>query len=37
MCTSKCSNKLRYNGFDAVYVGVKLLNKHDGTPRGFLK
>ena len=37
MCTSKCSNKLRYNGIDAVYVGVKLLNKHDGTPRGFLK
>ena len=33
----ECCNKLRDKGIDAVYVGVKLLYKHDGTPRGSLK
>ena len=30
-------NKLRHIGINVMYVGVKLLNKHDGTPHGFLK
>ena len=37
MCTSECSNKLRYIGIDVVYIGVKLLYKHDGTPQRTLK
>ena len=37
MCTSKCSGKLRYRGIDVVYIGVKVLYKHDGTPQGTLK
>ena len=37
MCTFECSNKLRHNGIDAMYVGVKLLNKYDGTPRGIFQ
>ena len=45
MCVFECSNKLRYSGIDIVYVGVKLLYKHDRTPlykhdrtpQGFLK
>ena len=36
-CTSECSSKLRYKGIDAVYIGVKLLYKHDRTPQGSLK
>ena len=36
MCTSECSSKLRHSGIDAEYVGVKLLNKHDGTMHEFL-
>ena len=36
MCTLKCRGKLRYRGIDTVYVGVKLLYKHDGTPQGSL-
>ena len=35
-CTSECKNKLRYSGINTVYVGVKLLNKHDRTTHGFL-
>ena len=35
-CTFECSNKLRHNGIDAVYVGVELLYKHDGTTHGSL-
>ena len=37
MCTSECSSKLRYRGIDVVYIRVKLLYKHDGTPQGSLK
>ena len=36
MCTSKCHGKPRYRGIDNVYIGVKLLYKHDGTPQGYL-
>ena len=36
-CTLEYGNKLRHRGIIAVYVGVKLLYKHDGTSRGFLK
>ena len=35
-CTSECGNKLRHRGINAMYVRVKLLNKHDGTMHGFL-
>ena len=35
-CTSKCRKKLRRRGIDAVYVGVELLYKHNGTTHGFL-
>ena len=34
--TSKCPSKLRYRGIDTVYIGVKLLDKHNGTPQGSL-
>ena len=37
MCTSECSSKLRYTGIDVMYIGVKLLYKHDGTPQKSLK
>ena len=36
-CTSKCSSKLRYKGIETVYIGVKLLYKHNRTPQGSLK
>ena len=36
MCTSECRNKLRHKVIDALYVGVKLLNKHDRTTHRFL-
>ena len=36
MCTSECRNKLRHKGIDVVYVGVELLNKHNGTTHEFL-
>ena len=35
-CTSKSHSELRHRGIDAVYVGVKLLNKHDRAPHEFL-
>ena len=36
MCTSKCHGKPRYRGIDTVFIGVKLLYKHDGTSQGSL-
>ena len=35
-CTFECRKKLRHRGIDAVYVGVELLYKHNGTTHGFL-
>ena len=37
MCISECYGKLRYRGIDIVYIGVKILYKHDETPHGSLK
>ena len=37
MCTSECNSKSRYRSIDTLYIGVKILYKHDGTPQGSLK
>ena len=37
MGTSECSSKLRHRGINAMYVGVKILYKHDRTPQRSLK
>ena len=37
MCTFECSNKLRYIDIDVMYIGEKLLYKHDETPQRTLK
>ena len=35
-CTSKCRGKLRYRGIDTMYIGVKILYKHNRAPQGYL-
>ena len=36
MCFSEYLSKLKNRGIGSMYVGVELLYKHTGTPRGLL-
>jgi len=35
MCSLEHCSKLENKGIDSVYLGVELLYKHIGTPKGF--